>query len=286
MDDTISQIEGIMMGRTHVNLTEIETEIIYLKANAEIIDEIVNYEVFDLLGEDPNSEVSFRTMTHQRYFNIVLADFLSKSDPRVVGQDRSYLEAILVICESPRFDQHQSITNLQLAASRFQQWLDRQVVIESWMPSLNKTAPLSLKRREFLKICGNISKHNFSRLGRVGEELSNILNRGGVQTDMHRALIVLHEFYEHFHAHILNHHGSTIAQHLNDIRWGIHEYLQPEFARSIRRMGGDSIEYEYTFPEGVVNEFARICYWDLMNAVRSVPCVRRFTASRLLQSRY
>jgi hypothetical protein len=34
----------------------------------------------------------------------------------------------------------------------------------------------------------------------------------------------LDDFYERFHKDILNYHSSTIAEFLNNIRWGIYEY--------------------------------------------------------------
>ena len=123
------------------------------------------------------------------------------------------------------------------------------------MPSINKDTQLSIKRREFIKICGNISKHNFSRLGGVGLELSRFSPEMSVPIDIHGALLALYDFYEHFHVNILNYHGSTIAEFLNNIIWGIREYLQPEFSRSIVYMGGHPLEYKYTYPEGIVNEF-------------------------------
>jgi hypothetical protein len=274
------------MASASISFTEIEKEIIYLNAIAEMIDAMVNHEVFDLLGADPNSEVSFRTMTHQQYFNIILVDFLSPSDSKVVGEKRRYLEALLMICENPRSNKDGAINNLASAVKEFSDWLEHEIEVQIWMPSLNKNAPLSIKRREFIKICGNISKHNFSRLGGVGQELCEIFARKGIDTGIHGALLALYDFYEHFHVNILNYHGSTIVEFLNNIRWGIHEYLQPEFSRSIVYMGGQPLEYRYTYPEGLVNEFAKICYWDLMNAVRSAPIVRKFVATQLLKSRY
>ena len=79
---------------------------------------------------------------------------------------------------------------------------------------------------------------------------------------------------------------GTIAEFLNNIRWGIYEYLQLELFGSIRNRGGDPPRYEYTYPEAVVNEFAKVCYWDLMNTVRSVPYVRKFVAKQSLKSKY
>jgi hypothetical protein len=49
-----------------------EKEIIFLKAIQELIDSMVNYEVFDVLGQNPNANILFKTATHQKYFNIIL----------------------------------------------------------------------------------------------------------------------------------------------------------------------------------------------------------------------
>lgn len=277
-----------MMSGASIKFADIEKEVIYLKAIAEIIDAMVNYEVFDLLGEDPNSAVLFKSTTHQQYFNIILVDFLSPSDDRVAGEKCLYLDALEKICDSPSFDHSGSISNLTLAAKEFKDWLGHEVNVQTWMPSIkkNKDALLSIKRRHFIKICGNISKHNFPRLGSVGQELVGIFARNSIVIDMHDALCALYDFYEQFHTNILNYHASTIAEFLNNIRWAIHDYLHPEFSHSIVYMGGNPLEYKYTYPGGMVNEFAKICYWDLMNTVRSGPCVRRFVAPQELKSKY
>jgi hypothetical protein len=63
-------------------MTGIEEEVILLKAVKELIDSMVNFEVLDVVGSDPDCNILFRTMTHQRFFNIVLVDFLSRTDKR------------------------------------------------------------------------------------------------------------------------------------------------------------------------------------------------------------
>ncbi len=94
------------------------------------------------------------------------------------------------------------------------------------------------------------------------------------------------EFYERFHADILNYHGSTIAEFLNEIRWGIYEYLLPEFRRSSTPRGGDPPRDEYLYPEGVGTELGKALYWDLMNRVRAAPYFPPFQVTRYLKLRY
>lgn len=269
-----------------MNFSKIEKEVIFLKAVKELIDSMVNYEVMNLGGSDPDSEIRFSSITHQKYFNIILVDFLSRSDRKVIGEEQSYLGAIQSICESPNFNENNSINSLKSATEEFISWLEQEVQVSVWLPSVETDTLLSIKRIEFLKICGNISKHNFSRLSGTAKELMNILKRNHIEIDLERTLLVLDEFYERFHSDILNYHGSTIAEFLNNIRWGIYEYLQPEFSRSIIWEDQDSPLYRYTYPKGVINEFAKNCYWDLMNEVRTAPYMRRFKVTRWLKLRY
>lgn len=270
-----------------MKFTNIEKEIIFLKAITELIASMVNYEIFDLSGNDPHSEVHFKSMTHQKYFNILLLDFLSCSDKKVLGEKQSYLGATKAICQSPNFNKSNLIKNLTMATKEFTDWLEQEIQDEIWLPSIDTETTLSIKRVEFIKICGNISKHNFSRLSGVAKELIDIFKRNCVDITFEEALLVLDDFYQRFHSGLLNYHGSTITEFLNNIQWGIHEYLQPEFQQSIVYEGTEHPRrYHYTYPEKINDVFARNCYWDLMNEIRSEPYMRKFQVTRYLKMRY
>ena len=217
-----------------MTFTDIEKEIIFLKAVQELIDEMVNYEVLEVTGNDPGSEIRFKSLIHQRFFNIILVDFLSQSDKNVMGEKLSYLGAVRKICENPNFNVTGSIDSLEEACQEFTEWLRQDAKVDIWLPTTEIGTTLSIKRVEFLKMCGNISKHNFSRLSGVVRELREVFDRNGIEVSFQEALLILDEFYEKFHDDILNYHGSTIAEFLNNIRWGIHNYLEPEFSKSIK----------------------------------------------------
>jgi len=270
-----------------MKFTNVEKEVIFLKAITELIDSMVNYEVLILLGDDPHSEVCFRTMTHQKYFTIILLDFLSRSDKKVLDEKQSYLEAVRAICQLPNFNKNNSIKNLIISTQEFIDWLEQEVQVEIWLPSINTETTLSIKRIEFIKICGNISKHNFSRLSGVANKLIGIFKKNAINISFEDALLILDDFYKKFHFDILNYHGSTIAEFLNNIRWGIYEYLQPEFYQSIVYESTEHPKkYHYTYPKGINNGFAKSCYWDLMDEVRSEPYMNKFQVTRYLKMRY
>lgn len=65
-----------------MKFTDTEREVIIIKAVKELIDEMVNFEIGNVIGNDPYSQFQFSSRTHKNFFNIILVDFLSCSDKR------------------------------------------------------------------------------------------------------------------------------------------------------------------------------------------------------------
>lgn len=247
---------------------------------------MVNFEVLDLAGNDPDSQISFKSITHQKFFSIILVDFLSKTDERVGVRKPSFLGAMKSICTSPCFNVNNSIAALSKAVHEFSEWLEQEIEADVWLPSISLDTILKLSRLDFLKICGNTSKHSFLRSGHTAKSLQNILKKSGEPIELEDSFLILGDLYEKFHTDIFNYHGSTLAEFLNNIRWGIYEYLQPEFCRSIVRVSVEPPKYRYTYPEKVKAGIAKECYWELMNEVRKEPYMRRFEVNKWLKMRY
>lgn len=268
----------------NMNFNRAEHEVIGLKAIIETIDSMINFEIFELKGYSPDTEVYFYSTTHQKYFYIILVDFLSKMDEKLSGKRKTCCDLLIDICENPSFDQKNSISFLKTPVSSLIKWLDEEVEIESWFPSIDKDIVLKLKRFDFITICSNISKHNFARLTNTSEKLIQIFKKNNICIDLQKALIIIDEFYERFFHDILIYHGSNLVEMLNNIRWGIHKYLLPEFNKSFKRI--DSICYEYAYPKDVNLDFSKVCYWELMNYVRSKPIVKKFESTKYLKLKY
>src|SRR4051812_46009346 len=107
-----------------MNLTPIEREIIVLKSVNETVDEIVNYEVIKMVGVDPYSQIRFNSITHQRFFNIILLDFLSPIDQKLIGTEKQLCLKFVeeVICQEPMFNINNSIQELNNAVKEFMEW--------------------------------------------------------------------------------------------------------------------------------------------------------------------
>lgn len=256
---------------------------IFLKAIVDMIDSMANWSMLDLHTSDLGSSVMFDTDAHQRLFHILLVDFLSTTDPKAARSRTSFLGALKRIIAHPHFDVKHSIRALADATHACDAWFQHEAEIEVWLPSLDAHALLKLSRVTYLRMSGNIAKHDPLRLGVVAEQLRSALVADGIGADLDDALVALDGFYERFHEDILNYHASTIVELLNSIRWGIYEYLQPELRRSYRSIVSDVPRWEFTYPADVRGKFARIRYWSLMDAMQRQPILPQFRTIEVLR---
>ena len=267
-------------------LSPIESEVVLLKASWDLIGEAANATVFKVTGTDPDSQIQFDSSLHQQFFNIILVDFLSETDRDAPLRSETFLAGLGELAAAPLLSSPSSTTELALAVEDFASWLKQEVQVDAWLPSIDKQVTFALARSKFVRICGNLSKHSFLRTFRVAKELRGLLEAAGVSTSLEQASLALDDFYERFHTDILNYHSSTIAEFLNNIRWGIYQYLRPEFERSFTWDTKNPPMYSYSFPAELQSAYARTVYWNLMNEVRSPPSMRRFKVTRWLKLRY
>ena len=196
------------------------------------------------------------------------------------------MSGLTAIASNPILSTKAAAAVLEQATVEFVSWLEQRVQADAWLPSIDKQATLELTRASFIKMAGNLSKHNSLRTFRVAKQLRTVLKQSGVDVSLEEASLALADFYDRFHTDILNYHSSTIAEFLNNIRWGIYEYLRPEFTRSLIWDTDNPAMYRYAFPTGIESKYAQQVYWDLMNEVRSEPTMRRFKVTRWLKLRY
>lgn len=269
-----------------VKLDGIQAEVVVLRAIQELIDAIVNYEVLSIGPADP-TEVRFKSATHAKYFNVMLVDLLSVVDEKGFIEPKPFLRLAKEITESPCFNIDDSVNELAFSVDQFRVWLNEPFERKDvWLSSLDICITLKMTRLELIKVGGNICRHNFLRAFGVAEDAKRILEKSGVKVLPGDALSILEELNHWLHDQIFRYHVSAIAEHLNRIRWGIFTYLGPEFARSFTNEGGTSGSYRYDIPDGIESDFAKTCYWELMNGVRARPIIRRFEVPDILKQRY
>ena len=269
-----------------MDFSEDELEVISLKAISGSLDSMVNYEMIELEG-DSKPTVFFSSAVHQRLFSVLFVDFLEKMDSNLTGIEKaSAFEVLQEVCCDPKIGNKVSVAFLRESVDVFSKWLSKRIAVEAWFSSIEKEVNIQIKRMDFLKVCGNISKHGLARLTGASQIIVNVFKENEIQISKQDGLLIIDDFYERFHVDIFNYLGSRIVEMLNNIRWGIHEYLTPEFQRSYTRGDAGKIWYSYDVPKTIKNEFARSCYWGLMNDVRSKPIVEKFATPEIMKLRY
>lgn len=284
-------------------MNEIEQECVILNSVWQMIDEMVNWTIFARLDDIEQTSFMLESHIHARLFNILLADFLSdlrnfKGSPVPFGlspappnarpSDLTYLFYMRQVCKSPRLGCHAA----QLAActESFGDWLEGEILAESvHLPGLNIQADLRVRRMRHIKICGDIAKHSLARLATNVGHIRKLLDASGNPVDEQDGYLIVNDFFEWFHTHIFMYQTNAIAEHLNNMRWAIYEYLRPEFGRSSHPRASPIPGLQawgYNFPTNCEAPVARAMYWELMNRVRHEPIMDRIVVPSILKIRF
>ncbi|MHA6689314.1 hypothetical protein [Devosia sp. A449] len=271
--------------------TDLDREIIVLSAVWDLIDSMVHYGHFVKQHRLEEATLMFNTSECSRLFIIMLADFLSKPSEGTFtlkfrdGEGslaETYLGNLLDISNAPHF--HGDVALLQTSIQAFANWLDGSVTVEKvWLPSIDREGDITVQRKTYLKICGTLTKHGFTRLGNTVKAIQRVLADNGTKIDEGQSYLIIPDFQDWFRDNVFIASSSIIAWHLNEIRWGLFQYLRPEFERAYSPyLAGDFEAYRFDVPVAITNPLIKSIYWDLMNNVRSPPYFPRFTVQRYL----
>ena len=267
--------------------TSPETEAIGLCICIDALNDIVNKELLEVRWTSQGSgqaEIYFHTGVHQQVFLLRVIDLVKeRADSNLIGFNGSCLDALRQFCESRNFDIDGSITPLRNAVSNINGWLNQEVRVKLWLPTLNLNANIACPRIELLKISGAQSKHNVARLTAVSKGIWTLLSKNGHNVDQNMIPLALDDFREHLHSNFFIYYGTWIAELLNDLRWGLHSYLLPTFDQSLVYLDDERSRYRYEIPEWVSTQVGKEWFWRLMNNVRSRPYLEAFRGTDALK---
>jgi hypothetical protein len=278
-------------------MNEIEQECIILNSAWEMVDGMVNWAMFVKHDRTEPTNMMFETSGHAQLFNILLGDFLSelrafKRQPVPLGlkaapsgarpTDLTFLYYLRQVYADPKLGT--DVAGLTEVTEDFARWLEGEIVAQGVnLPDIDVVADIRVPRYRYLKICGDVAKHSLGRLaGNVKHIRRRLLAASGNPVSEQEGYLAVHNFFEWFHRDIFIYHSSVIAEFLNNIRWEIFGYLQPEYTRSWHLqeiLSGGLTKYGYDYPVACSEPMARAMYWELMNRVRAKPWVQRFVIS-------
>jgi hypothetical protein len=283
-------------------MNEVEQECIILNSVWEMIDRMVNWAMFVKHDRIKPTNMMFETREHSLLFVILLGDFLSplrafrgqrmplglaRMHSNTRPSDLTFLYYLRQVCTKPKLGPDAS--DLSSRTEAFGTWLEDEFVARGVnLPTINVVTDVRIPRYRYLKMCGDIAKHNLARLSANVARIRELLEASGQPVSEQESYLAVEDFFAWFHDNIFIYHSSQIAEFLNNIRWSIFDYLQPEFARSWHRVEGasDFAMYAYDIPGDCTEPVARAMYWDLMNRVRAKPHMHRFIVSESFKQRY
>lgn len=270
-----------------MNYSVSEKEAIGLCISLEAVNDIANHallELADVSGFPGEAEVHFPSRVHQQLFLARLLDFArEKGDATLTGVEGSCLSVLRAACESKSFDSNNSVVSLKESTTALDEWLSSKTLLKLWLPSLNIEAALNVPRFEFLYISGNQVKHNLSRLTGISKRIEAILKDHGHDIPLEHIPMALDDFQVHLQEDYFSYYGTWLAELLNNVRWGLQDYLLPTYEASFERDPANGLSYSYKYPAAIVNEVPRVWFWRLMNNIRSKPYLKHFAGAHYLK---
>ena len=282
-------------------LSEIEQEAIVLKTALDVIGDMVSFTMFKPLANTTEVTLDFGPNGSSRLFNILLGDFLGISKPipfdlpkpnqekppqEQTPCDQTYIFFLRRIVSKPLLGNDPKLIGEPLEA--FATWLETVTTVPKvWFPSVGVECDLTLKRIDFLKLCGDLAKHSLARLSVNEGRLQEIFRDHDHPLKPGQAYLVMSEFYDWFHTNLFVYHSSTMAEFLNNIRWGIYAYLSDSAQEAYVPIPHETLPlYTIKPADGVSDPLAFSMFYDLMDTVRRSPTFPRFTVSEWLKKRY
>lgn len=271
----------------------IEKEVVVLRTALDMIGAMVNRSIFDEVITSRDTNLTFNHSPSAALFNILLADFLSQpggpffapaAESTGRKSDLTFLVHIRRVTANPQLglDGH----HLRRAVDAFADWLDVEADIpEVHLGDIDLHIPMTIRRITYLKITGDIAKHSVGKLNDVVRRIRKLMKDNDHPITLAQGVAVISDFQEQFFEDILYYHASTIAWHLNEIRWEIWSYLQPERDRAFEPIDPEPM-YKWKLPDGLTDPIAVRMHWDLMNVVMRPPAFPRFGVTPFLQLRY
>ena len=212
---------------------------------------------------------------------------LKKAPSNARPSDLTFIFHLRQVCEHPKLGSN--ATGLGESIEAFADWLEGDFGAPVNLAAIDVVADVRVKRYRYIKMCGDIAKHNLARLSTNVGHLRKLLETAGHKVSEQEAYLAVEKFFERFGEDIFIYHSSEIAEFLSNIRWAIFEYLLPEYQRSWYPREDAALGlamYGYDIPVEIKEPVARAMYWEVMNRVRTKPWTQRFIVSDSFKQRY
>lgn len=242
-----------------------EKEIMLLHDILDILLDTVNNYRSELLGEADEAQIMLYDDDNQKIFLINILELLS--EVKIDGDKIKYIDFLVEVIKNPSYGS-KNIHALNVAVKKFKSYIDNEMVINRmWLPSIDTEVNLKIKASDLIYIAGNTTKHGVNRLNIVRSRIIKVLESNNIIIDEENSFIVIEEIQNWFFDDVINHQVTYLSQLLNDIKYGIYEYLLPEVKENLNTN----------------KEEVKHFHWELMGRVPEIPnYFPKFTSMKLL----
>lgn len=259
-------------------LSDPEREVVVLSSVMDIIDDMVNHVIFSFPGRGTILQPFPKTSTTQAYFALRLSDFLSQTDRDIGIAKVSCLGHLAQIVESPSLG---DATGLRASVKQFVDWLnEKKTFANVWLPTLDIQTSLTPSRLSWLKVTGNLQKHDALRSTGTAEDIVKWLSEQGHTVHRMDVLGALDDFREWLAQDALSAYIPKVGFLLNELRWETFEYLRPYYQKHYVTAWENDLQfdrYSFTADLRITTPFACGQRHALLNWVRKEPIVTRFS---------
>ena len=266
------------MASSPVMLSDPEREVVVLASVMDIIDDMVNHTIFSFPGRGTILQPFPETSTTKKYFALRLSDFLSQTDRNIGIAEVPYLRHLTQIVESPSLG---DATGLGASVKQFVDWLnEKKTFAKVRLPTLNIETSPTPSRLSWLKVTGNLQKHDALRSSGTAADIVKWLHEQGHVVDHMEVLGALGDFREWLTEDALSAYSPKLGFLLNELRWETFEYLRPYYEKHhVTEWDSDLqfLRYRFTSDPRITTPFACGQRHSLLNWVRTKPIVPRFS---------
>jgi len=259
-------------------LSEPEREVIVLSSVMGIIDDMVNHAIFSFPGDDTTRQPFPETYTTRAYFALRLSDFLSQTDRNIGIAEVPYLRHLTQIVDNPSLGDP---TGLRASVKQFVDWLnEKKTFAKVWLPTLDIETSLTPSRLSWLKVAGNLQKHDVLRSSGTAEDIAKWLDEQGHSVGLMEILGAFDDFRDWLTEDALGAYIPSLGFFLNELRWETFEYLRSYYQEHHVTEWDNGLQLHscmFTPDPRITAPFARGQRHALLNWVRKGPIVPRFS---------
>jgi hypothetical protein len=248
-----------------------------LLAAWELVFDLVNYDKLEM-DFFRDGTVMFQNDAQRRLFHVLFADFLSSPKyeafrPGMVAKEKyeNFPQLLRKVCDKPLLSIE--VNSLKCAVENLERLLGETFILKDmWLATMEIHTTLRIKPQTLFSACGNHVKHSFSRMEGDAKKIVDVFKENGITLETDDIFMIFPELLDWFLIVYFQNEKSLVYA-LNELRWGLYDYVKAEFDRSF--FWKDTVNgiklYGYKVPDECKSKLGSHCYWELMNSVRHVP---------------